>query len=70
MRLNKLVTSVAALAVVSSGLFAGTSHMNVAKMFEKECQGCHGPNHEGGVGADLRPNKLKNKNAYKLVQTI
>ena len=70
MRLNKLVTSVAALAVVSTGLFAGTSNMNVEKMFEKECQGCHGPNHEGGVGADLRPNKLKGKNAYKLVQTI
>ena len=70
MRLNKLVTSVAALAVVSSGLFAGTSHMNVEKMFEKECQGCHGPNHEGGVGADLRPAQLEKKNTYTLVETI
>jgi nitrite reductase (NO-forming)/hydroxylamine reductase len=44
--------------------------MNVEKMFEKECQGCHGPNHEGGVGADLRPDKIAKKNAYTLVQTI
>jgi nitrite reductase (NO-forming)/hydroxylamine reductase len=70
MRLNKLVTSVAAFAVVSSGLFAGTSHMNVEKMFEKECQGCHGPNHEGGVGADLRPTQIAKKNAYTLSETI
>jgi len=70
MRLNKLVMSVAALAVVSSGLFAGTSNMNVEKMFEKECQGCHGPNHEGGVGADLRPTQIAKKNAGMLAETI
>jgi len=70
MRLNKLVMSVAALAVVSSGLFAGTSSMNVEKVFEKECQGCHGPNHEGGVGSDLRPKVIAKKNAYMLAETI
>ena len=70
MRLNKLVISAAALAVVSSGLFAGTSNMNVEKMFEKECQGCHGPNHEGGVGSDLRPKVTGKKNAYMLAETI
>ncbi len=70
MGLNKLVMSAAAVALLSSGLFAGTSKMDVEKVFEKECQGCHGPNHEGGVGADLRPNKLKGKNAYMLAETI
>ncbi len=70
MKLNKIVTSVAVLAVVSTGLFAGTSKMDVKKMFVQECQGCHGPNHEGGVGADLRPNKLAKINTYKLVSTI
>jgi len=70
MILNKLLMSAAALAVVSTGLFAGTSHMDVEKMFEKECQGCHGPNHEGGVGADLRPGKIEKKNAYTLSEVI
>ncbi|OIP53374.1 MAG: nitrite reductase [Helicobacteraceae bacterium CG2_30_36_10] len=70
MKLKKLVISVAALAVVSSGLFAGTSSMNVEEMFEKECQGCHGPNHEGGVGSDLRQKVIADKNAYTLSETI
>ena len=70
MRLNKLVISAAALAVVSSGLFAGTSNMDVEKVFERECQGCHGPNHEGGVGSDLRPKVTAKKNAYELASTI
>ncbi len=70
MKLNKLMMSVAALSFVSAGLFAGTSNMNVEKMFEKECQGCHGPNHEGGVGADLRPNAIARKNSQMLAETI
>ncbi|MCX6050982.1 MAG: c-type cytochrome [Campylobacterales bacterium] len=70
MRFNKLVISVAALAVVSSGLFGDTSAMDVEKVFEKECQGCHGPNHEGGVGSDLRPGVIEKKNAYALAETI
>ena len=70
MRLNKLVMSVAALAVVSTGLFAGTSNMDVEKVFERECQGCHGPNHEGGVGSDLRPEVIGKKNSYKLAEAV
>ncbi|MCW9067419.1 MAG: c-type cytochrome, partial [Sulfurimonas sp.] len=69
MRLNKLVMSVAAMAVVSSGLF-GASNMDVEKVFEKECQGCHGPNLEGGVGSDLRPAVTAKKNAYVLSEAI
>ena len=70
MKLNKIIVSVAALAVVSTGLFADTSAMDVEKMFEKECQGCHGPNHEGGVGSDLRPAVIDKKNAYMLAEVI
>ena len=70
MKLNKIVTSVAAMAVVSTGLFAGTSNMDVEKVFERECQGCHGPNHEGGVGSDLRPAVTAKKNAYELAEVI
>ncbi len=70
MRLNKLVMSVAAMAVVGSGLIADTSKMDVEAVFEKECQGCHGPNHEGGVGSDLRPNVIKDKNSYELAEVI
>jgi nitrite reductase (NO-forming)/hydroxylamine reductase len=68
MRLNKLVMSVAALAVVGSGLYAGG--MNYAKKYERECQGCHGPIHQGGVGADIRPKALKKKDDAVLVHTI
>lgn len=51
-------------------LMAGESKMDVAKMFEKECQGCHGPNHEGGVGSSLDPKVISKKNAYLLVDTL
>lgn len=49
---------------------AGESKMDVAKMFEKECQGCHGPNHEGGVGSSLDPKVIGKKNAYMLADII
>jgi nitrite reductase (NO-forming)/hydroxylamine reductase len=39
-------------------------------MYEKECQGCHGPIHQGGVGSDLRPKALKKKEHNMLLQTI
>jgi len=68
MRLNKLVMSVAALAVVGSGLYAGS--MNYAKVYERECQGCHGPIHQGGVGADIRPKALKKVDNTKLQNII
>jgi nitrite reductase (NO-forming)/hydroxylamine reductase len=44
--------------------------MDYAQMYEKECQGCHGPIHQGGVGSDLRPKALKKKEAHILVETI
>jgi len=44
--------------------------MDVSKMFEKECQGCHGPNHEGGVGSSLDPKVISKKNDYMLVDVI
>ncbi|MDX9813854.1 MAG: cytochrome D1 domain-containing protein [Sulfurimonadaceae bacterium] len=70
MKMNKLVLSAAALAVVSSGLVADTSSMDVEAIFEKECQGCHGPNHEGGVGSDLRPAVIGKKNSSDLAAII
>ena len=70
MGMNRLFTSAAAVMLLATGAFAGTSNMDVASVFEKECQGCHGPNHEGGVGADLRPNVIAKKNAEDLAQVI
>ncbi len=51
-------------------LMAGESKMDVSKMFEKECQGCHGPNHEGGVGSSLDPKVISKKNDYMLVDVV
>ena len=71
MGLKKLAVSSAAIAfVATTGLLAGTSNMNFSKVYEKECQGCHGPIHQGGVGADLRPKALKKKEHHMLVDTI
>ncbi len=71
MGLKKLAATSAAIAfVATTGLLAGTSNMNFAKVYEKECQGCHGPIHQGGVGADLRPKALKKKEFHSLVDTI
>ncbi|MFA5455146.1 MAG: cytochrome D1 domain-containing protein [Sulfurimonas sp.] len=71
MRLNKLVMSVAAMAVVGSGMVVqAASTMDAEKVFEKECQGCHGPNLEGGVGSDLRPAVTAKKNSYALAETV
>jgi nitrite reductase (NO-forming)/hydroxylamine reductase len=44
--------------------------MDFAKKFEKECQGCHGPIHQGGVGSDLRPKVLKKKSREFLAEVI
>ena len=49
MKFNKLIISTA-VALVSANLYAGTSTMDFAKVYENECQGCHGPIHQGGVG--------------------
>ncbi|MFA5215461.1 cytochrome D1 domain-containing protein [Sulfuricurvum sp.] len=65
-----LSITLAGALLASIPLIAGESKMDVAKMFEKECQGCHGPNHEGGVGSSLDPKIIGKKNAYFLVETI
>ena len=70
MKFNKLVITATILAAASSSLLADTSSMDVEKMFVKECQGCHGPNHEGGVGSDLRPSQITKKNSYVLAEAI
>ncbi len=70
MKLGKLLVSTAAVSLVTGSLYAGTSQMDFAKVYEKECQGCHGPIHQGGVGSDLRPKALKKKEAYSLADTI
>jgi len=70
MKLNKFLSIAAATGLLVSVSMAGTSNMDYAKMYEKECQGCHGPIHQGGVGSDLRPAALKKKEHYKLVETI
>jgi len=59
MKLNKLLGLAAATSFAATMAMAGTSSMNFAEKFEKECQGCHGPIHQGGVGSDLRPAALK-----------
>lgn len=63
-------TTLAALIFASLPLMAGESKLDVAKFFEKECQGCHGPNHEGGVGSSLEPVMIAKKNAYMLSDII
>jgi nitrite reductase (NO-forming)/hydroxylamine reductase len=67
MKLNKLVLStVAAAALVTSA----SASFNPEAVFEKDCQGCHGPAHQGGVGADLRPAVLKSKNSQQLAEVL
>ena len=70
MKMNKLLSLAAATSLFATLALAGTSNMDFAKKFEKECQGCHGPIHQGGVGSDLRPKALKAKNAENLAAAI
>ncbi len=70
MKLKKIFSLAAIAALSTSFVLAGTSKMDFAKVYEKECQGCHGPIHQGGVGSDLRPAALKKKEFNSLVQTI
>jgi nitrite reductase (NO-forming)/hydroxylamine reductase len=67
---KNFTTLVAALLFASLPLMAGESKLDVAKFFENECQGCHGPNHEGGVGSSLEPASIGKKNAYMLSDVI
>jgi len=64
----KRILSIA--AATATFAFAGTSTMNFAEVYEKECQGCHGPIHQGGVGSDLRPDALKKKSREFLSEAI
>jgi len=70
MKLNKVLSYIAAVSIATVGLQAGTSKMDFAQKFEKECQGCHGPIHQGGVGSDLRPKALKTKSREFLAERI
>ncbi len=67
MKLNKLVLStVAAATLMTTSAVA----FDADAVFEKDCQGCHGPAHQGGVGSDLRPDVLRGKNDQDLASTI
>jgi len=70
MKLNRILGLAAATSFAATMAMAGTSTMDFAQKFEKECQGCHGPIHQGGVGSDLRPKALKAKNAENLAAAI
>ncbi|HFQ61655.1 MAG TPA: nitrite reductase [Epsilonproteobacteria bacterium] len=70
MKLNRLIGLVAVTSLAATMAIAGTSKMDFAKVFEKECQGCHGPIHQGGVGSDLRPAVLKKKSREFMAETI
>jgi len=70
MKLNKLISLVAVSSLAATMAIAGTSKMDFAKKFEKECQGCHGPIHQGGVGSDLRPAALKVQSREFLAEAI
>ncbi len=47
--MSKFLSLVAISALSTTFLVAGTSKMNFAEVYEKECQGCHGPIHQGGL---------------------
>ena len=68
--MSKLLSIAAATCVTATIATAGTSTMNFAEVYEKECQGCHGPIHQGGVGSDLRPKALKAKSREFLSEAI
>ncbi|RUM70971.1 MAG: nitrite reductase [Sulfurovum sp.] len=70
MKLNRLLGFIAITSIGATFLMAGTSKMDFAKVYEKECQGCHGPIHQGGVGSDLRPAVLKKKSREFLAETV
>ena len=70
MKLKKIAGLAIVTSVAATMAIAGTSNMDFAKIYEKECQGCHGPIHQGGVGSDLRPKALKKKNREMLAEVI
>lgn len=70
MKWNSILSLAAITCLSATMATAGTSTMDFAAMYEKECQGCHGPIHQGGVGSDLRPEALKVKNREMLAEKI
>ena len=67
--MTKLLSTVAAAAIMTTtGLLANA--FDAEKTYERECQGCHGPMHQGGVGSDIRPAAVKKKNSNMLAETI
>ncbi|MCH9741420.1 MAG: nitrite reductase [Epsilonproteobacteria bacterium] len=70
MKINKFLSIAASTCIAATFALAGSSTMNFAEVYEKECQGCHGPIHQGGVGSDLRPAALKKQETYKLEEAI
>lgn len=70
MKLNKLLGLAAATSFAATMAMAGVSTMDFAAKYEKECQGCHGPIHQGGVGSDLRPAALKKQTREMLVEKL
>ncbi len=53
-------------------VFATTSlmAMDYDKVYDRECSGCHGSIHQGGVGADLRAKALSKKDDKVLIDNI
>jgi nitrite reductase (NO-forming)/hydroxylamine reductase len=70
MKFNKLLGLAAVTSFAATMAMAGTSTMDFAVKYEKECQGCHGPIHQGGVGSDLRASALKKKSREFLAEVI
>jgi len=70
MKFNKLIGVAAVTSFAVTMAMAGTSKMDFAAKYEKECQGCHGPIHQGGVGSDLRPSALKKKSREFLAEVV
>jgi nitrite reductase (NO-forming)/hydroxylamine reductase len=67
MKINKLLLSaITATTLMSTAACA----FDAEKVFVRDCQGCHGPKHQGGVGADIRPAALKKKNSQDLANII
>ncbi len=67
--MTKLLSTVATAAIMTTtSLVAGA--FDAEKTYERECQGCHGPMHQGGVGSDIRPNVIKKKNSNMLAEVI
>ena len=56
--------------VAAATMVTGAAAFDAEAVFERECQGCHGPKHQGGVGSDIRPAVVKPKNAQMLAEVI